>query len=172
VTPELVIRSLQEADREWAEAALAGELGGRMQARRGELVDALEGPVLVAARGDRPIGLVSWVVDGAGDSAEVRVLLVIAEARGEGVGRMLIDAAADALRDAGVRRAWLVTTNDNLAALALYQKAGWRLAALRPGAIAELRRSIKPSIPIAGEHGILIHDELELSKDLEAERPR
>ena len=137
-----------------------------MQARRGELVDVLEGPALVAARGDQPIGIVSWHVDGPEASAEVRVLLVTATARGQGVGRGLLDAATDVLREAGVRRAWLVTTNDNLAALALYQKAGWRLAALRPGAIDQVRRSIKPSIALVGEHGIPIRDELELSKEL------
>jgi ribosomal protein S18 acetylase RimI-like enzyme len=96
---------------------------------------------------------------------------VTAEARGQGAGRMLIDAAVDSLRQLGVRRAWLVTTNDNLAALALYQKAGWRLSALRPGAIDELRRSIKPSISVVGEHGIPLRDELELTKDLQAARP-
>lgn len=141
-----------------------------MQARRGELVDVLEGPALVASRGDQPVGLVAWFIDPGGADAEVRVLVVAADARGRGVARVLIDGAADALREAGVRRAWLVTTNDNLAALALYQKAGWRLSALRPGAIDELRRSIKPSIPELGEHGIQLRDELELSRNLAFDR--
>ena len=57
-----------------------------------------------------------------------------------------------------------MTTNDNLAALALYQKAGWRLGDLRPGAIDELRRSLKASIPEIGEHGIPLRDELELDR--------
>jgi len=130
------------------------------------LVDVLEGPALVALRGERRIGIVSWLVDDAGLTAEVRALAVAGEARGQGVARVLIDAAASAIRDAGVRRAWVVTTNDNLAALALYQKAGWRLAALRSGAIDELRRSIKPSISEVGEHGIPLRDELELSREL------
>ena len=137
-----------------------------MQARRGERVDVLEGPALVATTGDQPIGLASWRIDPGEAAAEVRVLVVSADARGQGVGRALIDAAADALREAGARRAWLVTTNDNLAALALYQKAGWRLSALRPGAIDELRRSIKPSISELGEHAIPLRDELELEIDL------
>lgn len=156
------IRPLRASDLPWATRLLDAGLGGRMQARRGELVDVLEGPALVAIRGDMCVGVVSWLVDDAEDVAEVRALLVAAAARGQGVGRTLIDAAAGALRDLGVRRAWLVTTNDNLAALALYQKAGWRLAALRPGAIDELRRSIKPSISELGEHGIPLRDELEL----------
>lgn len=140
----------------------------------------LEGPAFVALMGDLPIGIVSWHAGTAradaahADAAraqapqvEVRVLLVAAEARGRGVGRALIDATAAALRGLGVRRAWLVTTNDNLAALALYQKAGWRLAALRPAAVDEARRTIKPSIPELGDHGIPLRDELELELDLE-----
>ena len=161
---ELVVRPLGEPDREWVEATLAAELGGRMQARRGELVDVLEGPALLAVREGRPIGFVSWLV--AGEAAEVRVLVVSADSRGQGVGRALIDAAAHALRETGVRRAWLVTTNDNLAALALYQTAGWRLSAFRPGAVDETRRTIKPGIPELGEHGIPLRDELELSLEL------
>jgi ribosomal protein S18 acetylase RimI-like enzyme len=133
-----------------------------MQARRDALVDVLEGSALVAAHGPRLVGLVSWIVDGSRATAEVRALAVTAEARGDGVGRALLDAAAGALREAGVQRAWLVTTNDNLAALALYQKAGWRLVALRPGALDAARRTIKPALPAIGQHGIPLRDELEL----------
>jgi ribosomal protein S18 acetylase RimI-like enzyme len=140
-----------------------------MQARRGELVDVLEGgggSGAVALVADRPVGLVTWLVAPGEGEAELRSLAVAAGARGAGVGRALLAAVEDALRAAGVSRAWLVTTNDNLAALALYQKAGWRLAELRAGAVDELRRSIKPSIPEIGAHGIPLRDELELEKDL------
>lgn len=139
-----------------------------MQARRGELVDVLEGPGLVALRAEDsgrsadPVGLVTWLADPSGEGAEVRALVVAESARGHGVGRRLMHAAASALRETGVRRAWLVTTNDNLAALALYQKAGWRLFALRPGAIDRTRRELKPHIPELGDHGIPLRDELEL----------
>lgn len=130
----------------------------------------LAGSGLVAVRADRsdedPVGLVTWFADASGANAEVRVLVVAGSARGRGVGRMLIEAAAAALREAGVGGAWLVTTNDNLAALALYQKAGWRLAALRPGAVADSRRTLKPTIPDLGEHGIPLRDELELELEL------
>jgi ribosomal protein S18 acetylase RimI-like enzyme len=138
-----------------------------MQARRGELVDVLEGPGLIATDADgRAVGIVTWFADEAGGVAEVRGLAVLFDHRGSGTGRLLLDAAAAALRDAGVRRAWLVTTNDNLAALGLYQKAGWRLTALRPGAIDDVRQTIKPTIPAVGEHGIALRDELELTLDL------
>ena len=144
-----------------------------MQARRGELVDVLEGGAgagCVAELDGRPLGLVTWFAAANGTtaelSAEVRALAVEDVARGRGVGRLLLTAAEEALRAAGVGRAWLVTTNDNLAALALYQRAGWRLMTLRPGAVDELRRSIKLSIPEIGAHGIPLRDELELGKTL------
>lgn len=142
------------------------ELGGRLQARRGALVDVLEGAGAIAAIGGMPVGLVAWFVAPGGAEAEVRALAVRTPARRQGVGRALLAFAEAALREAGVRRAWLVTTNDNLAALALYQKAGWRLVALRPGALDVLRRDVKPTIPELGEHGIPLRDELELVLDL------
>jgi ribosomal protein S18 acetylase RimI-like enzyme len=120
----------------------------------------------VAELDGRGVGLVGWRIGGAPRVAEITVLVVAVPARGCGVGRALIDAAVRALREAGVPRAWLVTTNDNLRALALYQKAGWRLSALRAGAVDEARRFLKPSIPEIGADGIPLRDEVELAFDL------
>lgn len=138
-----------------------------MQARRGELIDALgEGGVVAEWQG-RTIGLASWHVDPADRSlVEVTCLVVVSGQRRRGIGRALLDACAEHFRAGGVARVWLVTTNDNLAALRLYQRAGYRLTALRPGAVDESRRTLKPSIGEIGEHGIPIHDELELEIDL------
>jgi DNA-3-methyladenine glycosylase I len=81
---------------------------------------------------------------------------------GVGVGRALLDAAqAEAVR-LGCRRFWLVTTNDNLRALGLYQRRGMRLVALRAGEMDLVRRTLKPQISELGENGIPIRDELEL----------
>jgi ribosomal protein S18 acetylase RimI-like enzyme len=156
------------ADLPAADALLRETIGGRMQARRGELVDVLEGRsgLLATDGGAAPVGIVTWSIDAGVEAAEVRAVGVAAARRGTGVGRALLNATANVLRAAGVRRAWLVTTNDNLAALALYQKAGWRLTLLRPGAVDELRRTLKPSIPAVGEHGIPLRDEVELELEL------
>ena len=150
-----------------------------MQARRGELVDVLEGSGIIAEVEGRGVGLVTWSISpgetggdgghlGAVDrsTAEIRALAVADAARHRGVGRALLGAAEDGLRAAGVRRAWLVTTNDNLFALALYQQSGWRLSALRAGAVDELRSRVKSSIGLTGQHGIPLRDELELAKAL------
>ena len=60
---------------------------------------------------------------------------------------------------------WLLTTNDNLDALRLYQRHRFRLVEVRPGAV-DLARRAKPSIPAVGAYGIPLRDELILERDL------
>ena len=71
-----------------------------------------------------------------------------------------------AARHAGADELWLVTTNDNLDALRLYQRHGFRLAEVRPAAVDEARRQ-KPQIPLVGDYGIPLRDELVLVRTLE-----
>jgi GNAT superfamily N-acetyltransferase len=59
----------------------------------------------------------------------------------------------------------LTTTNDNLDALRFYQRRGFRLVALRPGAV-DAARALKPEIPVTGAHGIPLRDELDLERAL------
>ena len=60
----------------------------------------------------------------------------------------------------------MLTTNDNLDALRFYQRRGFRLAELRPGAVDRARERLKPEIPRTGEHGIPLRDELVLEMAL------
>jgi len=72
------------------------------------------------------------------------------------VGSELHAAAFAAASARGLRRVWLLTTNDNLDALRFYQRRGMRIANVHRA------RALKPSIPTVGEHGIEVHDEIEL----------
>lgn len=63
---------------------------------------------------------------------------------------------------------WLVTTNDNVDALRFCQRRGFRLRALRAGAVDESRRTVKPEIPEIGDHQIPIRDEIELAREISA----
>jgi GNAT superfamily N-acetyltransferase len=56
----------------------------------------------------------------------------------------------------------LTTTNDNIGALRFYQRRGFRLAALRPGAVDRTRQR-KPEIPRTGDFGIPLRDEIDLT---------
>jgi ribosomal protein S18 acetylase RimI-like enzyme len=155
----VVVRSLYDADLPWAEQLLDAELGGRHQARRGELVDVLDLPGLVAERGGVRLGLLMYRPAHGGAELE-------AIATGEphaGVGTALVEAIRRQL--AGQGRLWLVTTNDNLDALRFYQRRGFTLVALRPGAVV-VGRELKSSIPAVGAYGIPLRDELELELSL------
>jgi ribosomal protein S18 acetylase RimI-like enzyme len=137
-----------------------------MQARRGELVDVLEGEGVVASRDGRAIGVVAWLREANGDSAEIRAVAVEPDARGKGCARALFEAAHEALAKAGVQSAWLVTTNDNEPAIRLYESLGYAVTEVRRGAIDEIRRAIKPSIPLIGHGGAEMHDELEYERPI------
>jgi len=141
------------ADVEWAAQQLTDAFGAPVVVSRGVLRDPLTLPGFVARSGGVRVGLVTYhVVD---DEFEVVSI------HGPGVGGGLLDAAVEQARRMGCRRAWLVTTNDNVRALRFYQRRGWDLVALHRDAVTEGRR-IKPSIPERGEDGIPIRHELEL----------
>lgn len=89
---------------------------------------------------------------------EVSALFSLVE--GQGVGRRLLDAARAEARRRGAKRLWLVTTNDNTAAIRFYQRYGFSLKAVRIGAVNEARK-LKPSIPPTGSDGIPIEHEFE-----------
>jgi ribosomal protein S18 acetylase RimI-like enzyme len=132
-------------------------------ARRGELLRPLDHPELVAEDSSgRLLGVLTYVVRGD----ECEVLTLHADERRRGVGTALLDEVRRIAADAGCRRLWLITTNDNVDALRFYQRRGFRLAALHAGAVDESRARLKPSIPEVGDYGIAIRDELELSLPL------
>jgi hypothetical protein len=69
----VVVRPLCDADLRWAERLLDGELGGRHQARRGELVDVLGLPGLVAEREGVRVGLLTYMPAHCGAELEAIV---------------------------------------------------------------------------------------------------
>lgn len=157
-----MIRPLTPTDEAAAELVLGEALGGRVQARKGEVVDVLARPALGAFVGGDLAGLATYSVDEDG-GAELVALAVLPVHRRRGLGAALVDAAFEAAEASGSRRMWLITTNDNLTALALYQRHGFRLVAVDAGAV-DRARLLKPSIPVVGEHGIPMHDELLLER--------
>ena len=84
---------------------------------------------------------------------------------GAGVATSLLAHAEQVARGTGCRRLWLVTTNDNLSAIAFYQARGWRQVAIHRGAVAEARR-LKPEIPEFGTSGLPKEDEIEFELTL------
>jgi GNAT superfamily N-acetyltransferase len=152
---QFVVRRYEpERDSGWVEPRLARRWGGRLQARRGELVDVLDGEGLVAEENDEPVGLVFWRPDGV----ETEVTLLWAFEQHRGIGTALLHQLTRTV-DGPL---WLVTTNDNTAALAFYQRLGFGIRAVRAGAVEAARADLKPQIPTHGAGGAAIRDEVEL----------
>ena len=98
-------------------------------ARRGVLVDALDYPAVLAWSEGELSGAATYVVDGE----ECELLTLHAATRLRGIGTALLSAVKDIACDAGCRRLWVVTTNDNVEALRFYQRRGFRLVLIRLG---------------------------------------
>jgi GNAT superfamily N-acetyltransferase len=131
-------------------------------ARCGELIRSTDHPALLVWSGEELVGAATYVVRGA----DCELLTLHARTRFTGIGSALLEAVQAAARRAGCTRLWAVTTNDNVDALRFYQRRGFRLARLRPGAVDASRSASKPEIPTTGSYGIPLRDELELHLDL------
>ena len=151
------VRAIDEGDREWVGRFLAERWGAALIVTRGKAHHADRLPGFLAIQDRAPIGLITYRIDGA----ECEIVTLDSITKGAGAGSALIDAVRDAARQAGCKRLWLITTNDNLPALRFYQKRGFSLVAVHRNAIEESRK-LKPSISAIGIDGIPIRDEIEL----------
>lgn len=131
----------------------------------GHIIDASRLPALIA--GDRQ-GLATYAIAAAAaDDASAELVTLNALARGQGIGTALIEALVELLAAAGIAELRVSTTNDNLDALRFYQRRGFRLMAVWPGAVDQAR-NLKPAIPLIGHYGIPIRDRLDLARAIAA----
>jgi ribosomal protein S18 acetylase RimI-like enzyme len=155
------IRPLASGDRDWVDELIVERWGEPHVVGRGKVWKPAELPGFAALEADQCVGLVTYEIDG--EACEVVTIDALRE--GVGIGTALLEAVVDVARAAGCSRIQLMTTNNNLRALAFYQKRGFRLVGLRPGAIDE-ERKLKPSMPTMDEAGLPIRDELHLELQL------
>lgn len=160
------IRRFDATDRPWVEALLGAHFGSTRVVSHGVLHHAPQLPGFVAVLNGAPVGLGLYRL--AQDQCEV-VVLIAAQPR-RGVGHALLQAVRRLAEQAGCSRLWLVTTNDNQGAQAFYQAQGMRQVAIHRGAVAQAR-VLKPEIPLIGENGIPIEDEIEYELMLDKRTP-
>lgn len=105
------------------------------------------------------IGLVTYVIK----TNEIEIISLDSLQEGLGIGSTLIQKVENTAKQKQIQIVSLVTTNDNLNALKFYQKRGYRIISIITDAVNEARK-IKPSIPLTGNDGIPLEDELKLKK--------
>lgn len=150
-------------DRAWLLALLRERWGGETVVAHGEAMRPADLPGFVAVDPSGPVGVAAYQFADGG----CELVLLESLAPGRGVGSALLGRVERAAVERGCPTVWIVTTNDNLRALAFYQNRGYRLVRVNPGAV-DRARVLKPTIPLVGESGIPLHDELVLAKRLDA----
>src|SRR5207249_295699 len=159
----LQVRALTTEDSAWVRQAIIEHWGDTIVVAHGKVYHPQTLPGFVAILKGNRVGLLTYSLE----DENCEIVTIESTKPGIGIGTLLIQAVTQAAREAGCKRLWLITTNDNLHALRFYQKRGFRLAAVRPGAVDESRRTLKPEIPSTGDGDIPIRDEIELELRLD-----
>ena len=152
----LVLRPIATEDREWIVEMLKQNWSSTTIVARGRAFEGHELPGFIAVA-EEPVGLVTYSIE----EGECEIVTLNSFRPGLGIGGALVETVRQAISAKGVRRLWAVTTNDNTGALAFYQKIGFRITAVYPGAFDSARK-LKPELPLTGYGGIPLNDEIEL----------
>ena len=148
-------------DRAFLDELLRLRWSGGAVMLRGKIVHPKDVDALAAYHAGRLAGVATWRLEGP--VIYLITLNNISEQRGVGVA--LLDAMLKLGREKGSALLRVIVTNDNLNALGFYQRRGFRIVAVYPGAIDTIR-ALMPSIPFIGQNRIQMRDEIELEIDL------
>jgi ribosomal protein S18 acetylase RimI-like enzyme len=155
------IREATPDDIPWLEGVVTHHFASPRVISRGRLHKVRDLPGLIAETDDDPVGLLLYRE--AGD--DVEIVILISEIVRQGVASRLVEAMRQQAVSSGHHRLWLVTTNDNLEAIAFYRATGWQQTAVHRGAMHGARQ-LKPEIPEIGPSGLPIEDEIEFALEL------
>ena len=155
------IRDLTPDDKHWVQRVLVQYWGSVTQITRGTKYQADELPGLVAQRDGSEVGLLTYNIE----NDECEIITHNSMAGHGGIGSCLLDEVRNKAREAGCKRLWLITTNDNTPALRFYQRREFNMVAFHHDAVTHAR-TLKPEIPNVGFDGIPIRHEIELEYPL------
>lgn len=127
----------------------------------GETIDASRLPGYTARSGGELVGLVTLIKR----DNEWEILTLDSLNRWDGVGSRLLQAVVEEAKAYHIKRLTVRTSNDNLDAFRFYQRRGFRFERIGQGVI-DAEREQKPGIPLAGDYGIEIHDEVFFARSL------
>jgi len=159
VKPEqYAINTASKTDFEWIKELYTRTWSGDICVSRGKVqkVDDFTGG-FVAETGGQNTGFITYTVTGP----EVEITGMVSLKENSGIGSALVKAVIEMAKKHKLKKVCLVTTNDNLNGIGFWQKRGFKLVKVYPGSM-EFVRKIKPAVPLIGENGIPLRDELEL----------
>jgi [ribosomal protein S18]-alanine N-acetyltransferase len=98
--------------------------------------------LLVATRGEDPVGYAVLLIRRGSRSARLYSIAVAAEAAGRGVGSRLLSAIEEMARQRGADRLRLEVRADNPAVAGFYERAGYQPVGHRPGYYGDGMRAL------------------------------
>ena len=123
---------------------------------RGKLHHIHTLPGYIAMKDGAVKGLVTYRIE----NNECEIVSLDSKEENQGVGTSFIHLVMNDSREAGCKRIWLVTTNENIKAIRFYQKRGFDMKCIYRNAVEEARK-FKPEIPLYSEEGIPVRHEIE-----------
>jgi GNAT superfamily N-acetyltransferase len=156
------VRPVTPADRPWIADVVTAAFGSVRVVSHGRVIEdatLLDG--FAVDHDNRPVGCA--LVNVVDNDAELVVL--VSTYRGAGAGSALLEAVVEWAKREKWSRLWLVTSNDNTEAIRLYQRAGWDWVDFRRDALTDAR-TLKPELPMTGNHGIPLRHEIEFEAPL------
>jgi hypothetical protein len=151
------IRPYSSEDFAWAVGLLESS-GGRHRVRRGKVIDVAILPGLVAERGGQAIALLTL----ARHREELELSVIASSPFDETLIDLLIDAAKT-YASPTCRRVYSICSNAEFDVQRCLQRYGFRLCAVRPGAVdALVRRSQVPLVHTLD--GVSLRDEIEFDQ--------
>ena len=155
------IRSVSQADRGWIRKFIAKEWGAERVIAHGKIYYPHNLSGFIALKDKKYLGLVTYNIE----RKNLEIVSMNATLPNKGIGTALLKAVEKIGRKLKCKKIWLITTNDNIDALRFYQKKGFSIVAIHRNAL-EISRKLKPEIPLVGNYGIPLKDEIELEKKL------
>jgi ribosomal protein S18 acetylase RimI-like enzyme len=152
---DIFFRETTLEDKTWIDALIRKHWGDNYIAVHNDIYVPGELKGFTAINNDVKVGLITYVMKGG----KVEIVSLNSEIEHIGVGAHLIDLVKNEAKIYKCSIMWLITTNDNINAIEFYKKRGFILTRINKGAV-DLSRKLKPGIPLFGENGIPIQDEL------------
>ena len=151
------IREINEKDREWIRKFIIKKWGSEKSISRGKVYYPHKLPGFIVFKDKKYLGLITYNIKK--DECEIQTLNSVIQQRG--IGTALVERVKKVAEKLGCKRIWLITTNDNIDALRFWQERGFLIEAVYPNAMS-FSRKLKPEIPLIGNYGIPIRDEIKL----------
>lgn len=155
------VTELSDQDRIWVKERTELLFGGDFVVSRNEVHDPHKLPGYIATVEGERVGLATYCIYGG----ECELVTIDALCQFMGVGTMLLEKVIEIARQAGCRKIWTITTNDNLDAQRFFQRRGFVLCKVRVGGMTKIRL-LKPNVPRVGYYDLPVRDEFEYELEL------